>query len=769
MFRGGQAKLLSPLYHHIINTPITCSQMKNLSLFILLLLACASNAQHQVSGYITDKKNGEALIGVSVFTAGKKSGTTTNAYGFFSISVGLNDSLYMQYIGYKPQALAVTNALMNVQLSEETGELKEAVISAEKKTSRHGATSIDLKLLNQIPAMGGERDLVKALQLMPGIKKGADGTASMLVRGGAHDQNMVLLDDAPVYNPSHLLGFFSLFNTDAVNDATIETGGFSACYGGRLSSVLDVHTIDGNITRPVYTASVGLLASRVSVQTPIFKGKGSVFVAGRISYVNKVFELAGKNLPFYFYDFNAKLNYNITNNDKLFLSFYNGDDILRESDADSSNHIKINSRMGNSISSLRWNHAFRNRHLFSNLTVFTSRYRYNIDARFNESRLKINSNIADAGLRYGFQHHLNNRLVLQYGVELIHHTFRPNTTHLEGSFNENIREQGATKQTMKENSAYLSATYHITSRLETTAGLRYSSAQNGKTFYSNPEPRIRLDYRISSVHRLSASYAKMVQYMFLLSGSSAVLPTDLWYGISENIKPQHAQIISLGYQYTRPVFVFKTEAYYKPMKQLVEYREGTTELVNGNIDSNVVQGKGEAYGIEFTAKFTQGKWSTTLGYTLSWSTRKFNELNNGERFFARYDRRHDLSIITSYEVNKRISITGIWCYATGSRFTPVTGYFMMPNGNYSNIDMLPIYSGRNTIQLSASHRLDLNIIIKNNPAKKYRTEWHIGAYNLYNQTQPFRIKMYKNSDGSYSYKQTGLFGFIPSVSFQVNF
>jgi hypothetical protein len=743
--------------------------MKYPSLFVILLYAIASSAQHRVSGYITDKKNGEALIGVSVFTPDKKTGTTTNAYGFFSINIALHDSVYVQYIGYKPQAFPVTSGNMNVQLTEETGELKEAVISAEKKVNRHGATSIDLKLLNQLPAMGGERDLVKALQLMPGIKKGADGTASMLVRGGAHDQNMVLLDDAPVYNPSHLLGFFSLFNTDAINDATIETGGFSACYGGRLSSVLDVHTLDGNTTKPVFTASVGLLASRLSIQTPILKNKGSIFVAGRISYVNKIFELAGKKLPFYFYDFNAKFNYKLTDNDKLFLSFYNGDDILRESDTDSSSNVKINSRMGNSISSLRWNHAFRNRQLFSNLTVFSSRYRYNINAQLNDSRLNISSNIADAGIRYGFQHHVNNSLTLQYGAELIHHTFRPNTTHLEGTFNENIREQQASKHTMKESAAYLSATYQITTKWETTAGLRYSSAQSGKSFYSNPEPRVRLGYHINEAHRFSASYAKMVQYMFLLSGSSAVLPTDLWYGISKNVKPQHAQIISLGYQYTKPFFIIKTEAYYKPMKQLVEYREGTTELVNGNIDSNVVQGKGEAYGIELTTKFTKGKWSTTVGYTLSWSTRNFNELNDGKTFFARYDRRHDISIITSYEVNKRISITGVWCYATGSRFTPVTGYFMMPNGNYSGIDMLPIYSGRNAVQLSSAHRLDLNLIIKNNPSKKYRSEWHIGAYNVYNQTQPFRIKMYKNNDGSYSYKQTGLFGFIPSVSYQVNF
>ncbi|MES2690646.1 MAG: TonB-dependent receptor [Bacteroidota bacterium] len=744
--------------------------MRSLFTLYLFITCCSVSAQNAIGGYVTDSKNGEALIGVSVFTANRISGTTTNAYGFFSLSVPSNDSVYFQYLGYEPQSIKLSTAkTLTIKLKEATGELKEALVVGERNEPQHGSTHINMKLLNSLPAMGGERDLVKALQLMPGIKKGADGTAGMLVRGGAHDQNLILLDDAPVYNPSHLLGFFSLFNTDAINDATIQTGGFTANYGGRLSSVLDIHTLNGNMEKTVYSGSVGLLASRATVQVPVFKGKGSVMVAGRVSYINKLYELTGKKLPFYFYDFNAKINYRLTANDRVFLSVYDGDDILDESESPGAGTIRIKSKMGNQISSLRWNHAFSNKKQFSNLTLFSSRYRYQVDADLNESNLKISSNITDVGIRYGIQHQVNNRLSLRYGAEMINHTFNPNSTKMKGSFNENIKDRPAQVRMMKEAALYLSSQYNLSTGLLLSTGLRYSAAQSGKAVYSNPEPRVQLDYRLKPGQTVSVAYSEMVQYMFLLSGSSAVLPTDLWYGISERIKPQHAQIISLGYQYTQKMITVKAEAYYKPMQKLVEYKEGTIDLVNGDIDDKIIQGKGKAYGFELSTKISNGKFNAIIGYTLSWSNRTFSGLNNDRTFLARYDRRHDISLIANYELSKRTALSAVWCYATGSRFTAITGQFMMPDGNYTDIDLLPLYSGRNAIQLSASHRLDMNLIIKNNPGKKYRAEWHIGAYNVYNQTQPYRIKMQKNDDGSYAYKQVGLFGFVPSIAYQFTF
>lgn len=748
-------------------------EMKQLLLTTIILLATLlqTRAQQALEGFIYDEATGEALIGVSVFTADKKNGTATNAYGYFNLMVKQFDTLFFQYIGYQPHYILVTEfADIKVHLKAHAQTLKQAEVKAARFQPTQVSTYImDMKQLNQIPAMGGERDLVKALQLMPGIKKGADGTATMLVRGGAQDQNLVLLDDAPVYNPTHLLGFFSLFNTDAVREASMQTGGFTANYGGRLSAVLDVHTLEGNNQKMEYNASVGLLASRLAVQGPLADGKGSFLVAGRISYIDKVFKAVGRNLPFYFYDFNTKLNYAITNRDRLYLSIYQGKDVLNDSREDAGSAISFGSKMGNQIASLRWNRAFVNKQMFSNLVLFSSRYSYDINASINQSTMSVNSQIADLGMRYTIHHRLSNNLNLKYGSEYIHHTFVPTTTKLTGDFNDNVKPQTRQVNLMSEAALFVTGDYQITKHWSTTMGLRATAAEAKQTRYTNIEPRLQLNYQFNKTNQLAFSYANMVQYMFLLSASSTFLPTDLWYGISAQIKPQKADIFSLSYHHTQNNYLTRIEAYYKPMFNLVEYREGTTDFVNANIEEHVVQGRGEAYGVEWFNRYHIEKLTVMFGYTLSWSNRTFNELNNGKTFFARFDRRHDLNLMLTYDFTKRIGLTGVWSYATGSRFTPVSGYFMMPAGNYNSIELLPIYTGRNAVQLSAAHKLDVNLIIKSSENKKLKWECHVGAYNVYNQTQPFRIKIEDNPDGTKSYKQVGLFGFIPSVSYQVKF
>lgn len=742
-------------------------------LLLIALISCFSiaKAQQALEGFVQDAATGEALIGVTVFTADKKNGTATNAYGYFNLYVKQFDTLFFQYMGYQLHFLPVNNFEdVTIKLKPQTQTLKQAEVKAERfQTKQMGTQFMDIKLLNQIPALGGERDLIKAFQLMPGVKKGADGTATMLVRGGAQDQNLVLLDDAPVYNPTHLLGFFSLFNTDAVREASMQTGGFTANYGGRLSSVLDVHTMEGNNQRMEYSGSVGLLASRLAIQGPLSNGKGSFLVAGRISYIDKVYRAIGKDLPFYFYDFNAKANYSITERDRLFLSIYNGRDVLNDSREDANNSIKFGSRMGNQIASLRWNRAFANKQIFSNMVLFSSQYSYDISAKLNESSMSIRSQIADLGLKYTINHRLTNNFTLKYGGELIRHTFVPTTTKLTGDFNDNISPQAKQVNLMNEAALFASADYTITPKWSSTIGLRASAAQVKGANYSKLEPRVQLNYQLNTATQIAFSYARMVQYMFLLSASSTFLPTDLWYGVTEQIKPQQADIFSIGYNLTKKNYLTKVEAYYKPMRNLVEYREGTADFVNANINDHVVQGKGNAYGVEWFNRYTQGKISVMFGYTLSWSNRQFNELNNGKVFLSRFDRRHDLNLMVTYDFTKQISLSGVWSYATGSRFTPVSGYFMMPAGNYNSIELLPIYTGRNAVQLSAAHKLDVNLIIKSKDHKKLKSEWHIGAYNLYNQTQPYRIKLENNNDGTKSYKQVGLFGFIPSISYQVKF
>lgn len=740
-------------------------------LCVLLSFTSLYGQQTTASGYVMDAKSGESLIGVSVYTQVRKAGTITNAYGYFSMQADAADSILISYLGYQTVKMRASDMKdMRVKLQEATGELKEVEVKvAPVQKMQHGNMMIDMKQLNQLPALGGERDLLKAVQLMPGVKKGADGTVGLLVRGGATDQNLVLLDDAPVYNPAHLLGFFSLFNTDAVKEAGIQTGGFTANYGGRLSSVLDIRMNDGNTSQHRYSGSVGLLASRFSAQGPLARGKGSYLAAGRISYINKLYEAAGKQLPFYFYDVNLKLNYKLSKRDQLFLSMYGGDDVLNTTTTDSSGDIRIGSKLGNQIAALRWNHAFANQHMFGNLTLFTSRYRYQIEGILGENSLRINANILDLGMRYSLDHYVNNAWSLKYGGEWINHAFSPNSTELKGNFNDNLKAKHPGMSYLNEVAVYGMATWRMAEKWQLQTGLRMSGALVNQKQYINPEPRMQLSYQVNKEQAFTVSYARMAQYMFLLSSSSAMLPTDLWYGVSKKVKPQLAHIIALGYQISRNVHTIKAEVYYKPMQQLVEYKEGTTEIANSNADDIAVQGKGLAYGFELMHRFQSGKWNITTGYTLSWSYRKFDELNNGRIYLARYDRRHDFSLVVNYDFNARMSLSAVWTYATGSRFTPVIGRFMMPNGNFSSVDLLPIYTGRNAVKLADAHKLDVNLVIKNKPGKRYLSEWHIGAYNVYNQTQPFRVRLQKNSDGNYSYKQVGLFGFVPSIGYQFKF
>lgn len=740
---------------------------------LVLICACSCNvwAQTAISGRVVDAETGEALVGVSVYQASKKVGTTTNAYGFFSLNIPQTDTCYVSYLGYQTHFfVALKQKDLTIKLQQKTDVLKVVEIKAQvQKNAALGNHVVDLKMINSLPALGGERDLIKVLQYTPGVKRGGDGTVGMLVRGGGGDQNLMLMDDAPVYNAAHLLGFFSLFNTDAIKDATMQTGAFTANYGGRLSSVLAVTMHEGNRHKMQYSGSIGLLASRLCMQGPMFKGKGSFLVAGRISYVNKVYQMVNKDLPFYFYDLNAKLNYQLTKRDQLFFSIYRGDDLLNSSQSDSARLVKVTSKLGNQISSLRWNRGFANQKMFSNLTVFTSNYRYFINAELDKNNMQIHANIADIGYRFQLEHYVHSKLSFKYGSEFIHHTFLPNHTKLQGNFNENIKANAATSKWLNESAIYVSSSYKITAKLNTVLGMRLSAAQVLGRQFINPEPRMLVNYDLTAHHSFSVSYAKMVQYMFLLSGSSVMLPTDLWYGVTTKIKPQQAHLLSAGYKWQTPQHTTRFELYYKPMRNLVEYKEGSVELGASNADEIAVQGNGNAYGLEWMNTNKLGKLNVTIAYTLAWSKRKFNDLNEGKLYYARFDRRHDFNLILQYDFSKRIQFSAVWSYATGSRFTPIVGQFMMPNGNFTNIDVLPIYTSRNAVKLSDCHKLDMNLVIKNKAGKKYQSEWHIGAYNVYNQTQPYRIQMQKNVDGSYTYKQTGLFGFIPSIGYQFKF
>lgn len=755
-----------------------------LLLSIFLIGFITANAQQKtVSGVVTDALTGEVLIGVSVSCANGTSGTVSNVYGFFSLQIQVPCTLRLKYIGYDDKSIVITSKdtlPLLIQLIEKKQSLNEVVVQAKYKEadlsiSQTGYTHLDVKQISTVPVLGGEKDIVKVLQLMPGIKRGSDGSTTMLVRGGSGDQNLVLIDEAPVYNASHLLGFFSVFNSDAIKDVTLQKGGFTPNVGGRLSSVLDIKTKDGNMKKLEVNGGVGLLSTRLSIEGPIVKDKISFIVSGRRTYIDQVYKMINRSLPFYFYDVNAKMNWRFSDKDQFYVSVYNGKDVLQfggDNEVSTSKVFDVDfaTTLVNTTVSARWNHTYSSRKVFQNLTVLHSRFAYQLDNRIEKNELRVQSFIEDFAVKLNEDYYINNYNHIKAGGEFINRQFRPNIAKVKGSFNETIQSGDGLHLTMQEIAAYVSNEQTISSRLKANYGIRYSGAFATSVFYGNIEPRVNISYAANRNQTVKFSYAHMSQYINLVTGSST-LPTDLWYPVSSNIKPQTSQQFTMGYakEWDDKQLLFTAETYYKWMQYLVEYKEGTVALLNNNIEDDIIQGNGNAYGLELLLHKKYGKLNGWIGYTLAFTNRQFDSLNNGEMFYARYDRRHDFSIVTNYEYSNRITFSAVWTYATGSRFTPVVGQYLMPNGNYNDVTALPIYSKRNAVVLSASHRLDVNMVIKGKPGKRFEGEWHIGAYNVYNQTQPYRIRIDKKEDGSMKYNQVGLFGFIPSVAYNVKF
>lgn len=732
-----------------------------------------------VSGILTDAKTGETLIGASVVCKEESKGTFTNVFGFYSIDLSANSVLRFSYLGYTDQAITITPKTifpLNIQLAEKQESLKEVIVTASSPSTVQenrltGVTKLDMKQIGSIPVMGGEKDLVKVLQLMPGVKKENDGSAGMLVRGGSGDQNLVLLDDAPVYNASHLLGFFSVFNSDAVKDVTLQKGGFTANRGGRLSSVLDVRMKDGNMKKTGVNIGIGLLATHVSIEGPILKDKISYIISGRRTYIDHMYKLIGSTMPFYFYDLNGKIHYRISEKDQIFISAYRGKDVLRFGGAKASPAYNIDfaNTLRNTTSTLRWNHVYTNQKLFQRTSLIYTQYYYQLTNQIDAHQMQITSSINDWIGKLEYDLYLNNKNRLTFGSEFTQHHFRPNRTSVSGDFNEVVKAGQGQNLYTQEMALFAMNDFSITPRLSAQYGLRLSGATSQNTLYINPEPRVNLSYQLTTSQVVKISYAHMSQYINMVSGSST-MPSDVWYPVTDFIKPQLSKQITLGYTKTLAHdLLFSAESYIKWQQHIVEFKEGTIAFSNENIEQDIVQGNGKAYGIELLLHKKAGKWNGWIGYTLSYSKRQFDQLNGGESFYARYDRRHDISLVQNYELTPRITLSAVYTFATGSRFTPIIGQYFVPSGNLNDVVLLPIYGKRNTTILSPSHRLDLNLVLKSKPGNKYPSEWHIGAYNVYNQTQPFRIRIDKSADGTLKYNQVGLFGFIPSIAYNIQF
>ncbi|HEX8549386.1 MAG TPA: TonB-dependent receptor plug domain-containing protein, partial [Cytophagaceae bacterium] len=624
-----------------------------------------------------------------------------------------------------------------------------------------------------LPAIGGEVDVVKVLQLMPGVQKGNEGGSGMFVRGGTSDQNLILLDEATVYNPGHLFGFFSIFNNDALKDVQIIKGGFPASYGGRLSSVLDIKTNEGNNQGFKVDGGIGMLSSRATLQGPIIKDRMSFILSARRTYLDKVLKVFKYNLPYYFYDLNAKINYKLSDKNTIFFSTYFGKDVLNlSSDTSKAEDLfGFGFKLGNYTNTVRWNHTY-NKKLFSNVSIIHTNFSYNISGKFTDNAFYVKSKIDDLGVKGDWEYYLNAKNQIRFGASFIHHNFRPNIVNSSGELTSSITSRDGARLALEESGIYLGNDQEVSPRIKLNYGLRFSSALAKSKVYSGLEPRVAIRYTIDERSSIKASYSRMKQYMHLVSSSSISLPTDLWYPVTESIKPQVSDQVSLGYflGITEWATNVSVEAYYKKMNNLIEYKEGAKLMLNDNFDRELLNGKGNSYGLEFLInKSPQGKFSGWASYTISWATRQFDELNKGEKFFAKFDRRHNLSLVGLYKINDYLSFSAVWVFASGSRFTPVVGQYAIPNASLTDVDVMPIYASRNSVKMSPSHRLDLNLIVQQKKERRFKSEWHIGCYNLYNQTSPYKIEVVKEDNGALKYQQKGLFGFLPSLAYNFKF
>lgn len=666
-------------------------------------------------------------------------------------------------------------------LTSKINALQEVVVSgarsvqAELFESNRTSTNVLTKdIINSIPVLGGEADVIKTLQLLPGTVRGVEGSSDLFVRGGAADQNLVLLDDVPIYNTSHLLGFLSVFNPDMLDRVEAINGGFPAQYGGRLSSILNVQTISGVADATHVSADVGIIASRVFVEQPIVKDKASFWVGARRTYIDQVVKALGENLPYYFYDLNGKLILTPSERDHVSVSFYNGEDVLdffrdRNNDGNGSLTRYVS---GNTSQSLQWRHDLK-KNWSANLSLIHSRYRYSILTGFEENQLVALSDIEDYGGKLIFSRDsVAGRFAIQTGVEWSRHDISPNVINTEGFFSDLLPSSATRARVSNEVAAFVQADWPVGARWQLSAGMRGSMAVvQGKT-YANPEPRFSARYALTDKQALKFSYARMAQYIHRISNSAVSAPTDLWYPVTQDIKPQASHQITVAWQRSlldRKAFL-SVEGYYKTMNNLIGYEEGTNLFLNNDFESRLIQGRGEAYGMEFLLRKDAGRFTGWLSYTLSWSWRQFDEINGGKWFHARYDRRHNGAVVMQYALSKRLALSAVWEFISGARFTPVTGQYVVFAPTLSGVDLIPTFSEINGVKMADAHRLDLGLKFRSKPERKFQWQWFAGVYNTYNRANPVGISIEQDeTTGELSYEQPGLFGLIPFISYGFKF
>lgn len=750
---------------------------------------------YSVSGTVKDKKNGELLIGVSVKVSEAPSiNVVANEYGFYSLSLPEgNYTIIISNPGYKDfeqQIKVDQNIKLDLPLvpqEEVTKAIDEVVVTAIKKdknltSAQMGAETLNIKNIEKLPVLFGEKDVMKTIQLLPGIKSNGEGSSGFSVRGGATDQNLILLDEAPVYNASHLLGFFSTFNSDALKDASIIKGNSPAQYGGRLSSVLDVKMKDGNNKDYNVNGGIGLISSRLSVEGPIQKEKSSFIVSGRRTYADLFLKTSKdyKDNKLYFYDLNLKANYQINENNRIYLSGYFGRDVLGLGDT-------FNTDWGNTTATLRWNSIISSK-LFSNTSFIYSNYDYKISLKNDDTVFDLNSKIRDWNLKQDFTWFAGNKHSVKFGLQSIYHTLTPSSASgtTVSSFARNPRYSW-------ENAVYINDDYKATEKLTINYGARLSmfSVLGGDTFntyengvltdskflekgkfgktYVNLEPRISANYRINEVSSVKGGYSRNTQNLHLLSNSNSGNPTDQWIGSSYMVKPEIADQISLGYSrnFKNNNYEVNAEVYYKDMKNQIDFKNGAQIGFDtgADVESELLFGKGRAYGLELIAKKKSGKLTGWISYTLSKTERKINGINNNEWYNARMDKTHDLSIVATYQLNPKWTFSGLFVYSTGNAVT-------FPTGKYElNGQTVFQYSNRNADRMPAYHRMDLSATYEPSSNKRFRGSWTFGIYNLYGRENAYTINFEDNPDrpGTTRAMQTSLFRWVPNITYNFKF
>jgi hypothetical protein len=747
-----------------------------------------------ISGTLKDKKTGEELIGAVVTVAEFKDlGTVSNAYGFYSLTLPTGTyNLKISTIGYQPFYQVVNlsaNISINAQLDVDAQQLQEVIVNSERENrnvrdAQMGVQQLNMKEMNKIPVLLGERDILKTMQLLPGIKSAGEGSSGFNVRGGGSDQNLILLDEAPVYNASHLFGFFSTFNSDAIKDAQIYKGSMPAQYGGRLSSVVDIKMKDGNNQNFGVSGGLGLISSRLNLEGPIVKGKGSFLVTARRTYLDQFLRLSSKykSNTLYFYDLNLKANYQINDKSKVFLSAYFGQDVIGLA-----NTFGID--WGNATATARWSYIINSK-WFSNTSLIYSNFRYQIKIKIGKDDLRIVSKIQDYNFKQEFTHYLNPRNSLKMGVNVIHHTIVPG--ELFTSAGSSTKPFKIEDRYSLESAVFVSNDWKASDRLSINYGLRFTSfaVLGGGTFFSydnegklsgsqkyengeivknylNPEPRISANYIISDNKSLKGSYGRSVQNLHVIGNAATDSPTDVWLPSSNNIKPGIADQYSVGYfqNFKDNQYEFSVESYYKGLKNQLDFKNGA--VINGNefLEGDLLTGIGRAYGLEFLLKKKTGRFTGWAGYTLSRTERKIEQINNNNWYAAKQDRTHDISLVAMYDLSKKWSISATWVYNTGNAVT-------FPSGKYSIDGQIQLlYTERNGYRMPAYHRMDFGATYTRKKNSRFESSWNFSIYNAYARQNAYTIDFIENPDDASKTQaiQTSLFRIIPAVTYNFKF